>query len=62
VLVLDEIGMTWGLGYGLALTGVSLLATLAFMFFIDRGQTIAGAAALPSQRAEIKSVVPQAGD
>ena len=62
VLVLDEIGVAWGLGYGAALTGVSLLATLAFMFFIDRGQTIAGAAALPSQRTEIKSVVPQAGD
>jgi NADH-quinone oxidoreductase subunit H len=62
VLVLDEIGVTWGVGYGAALTGVSLVATIAFMFFIDRGQTIAGAAALPSQRTEIKSVAPAAGD
>jgi NADH-quinone oxidoreductase subunit H len=62
ILVLDEIGMTWGFTYGAALTGVSLLATIAFVFFIDRGQTIVGAAALPSQRTEIKSVRAVAGD
>lgn len=62
ILVLDEIGMTYGFGYGAALTGVSLLATLGFMFFIDRGQTITGAAAGPSQRMAAKSVAPQAGD
>ena len=47
---------------GAALTGVSLLATIAFVFFIDRGQTITGAAALPSQRTEIMSVRTAAGD
>lgn len=62
ILVLDEIGMAYGFGYGAALTGVSLLATLGFMFFIDRGQTITGAAAGPSQRMAAKSVAPQAGD
>jgi len=62
ILVLDEIEMPWGFRFGAALTGVSLLATLAFMFFIDRGQTIAGAAALPSQRTEIQSVAPATGD
>jgi NADH-quinone oxidoreductase subunit H len=62
ILVLDEIGMTYGFMYGLALTGVSLVATLAFMFMIDRGQTIAGAAALPSQRTETKSVATATGD
>jgi len=41
---------------------VSLVATLAFMFMIDRGQTIAGAAALPSQRTETKSVATATGD
>jgi NADH-quinone oxidoreductase subunit H len=62
ILVLDEVGMTWGFTYGAALTGVSLLATIAFVFFIDRGQTITGAAALPSQRTEIMSVRTAAGD
>ena len=62
ILVLDEIGMAYGFGYGAALTGVSLLATLGFMFFIDRGQTITGAAAGPSQRMAIKSVASATGD
>lgn len=62
ILVLDEIGMAYGFGYGAALTGVSLLATLGFMFFIDRGQTITGAAAGPSQRMAAKSVASATGD
>lgn len=44
ILVLDEIGVEWGFGYGLTLTGVSGLATFGFMFFLDRGKTISGAA------------------
>jgi NADH-quinone oxidoreductase subunit H len=56
ILVLDEIGMRWGFGYGLALTAVSGAATVAFMFFIDRGRTITGAAAQLGQRVEIKSI------
>jgi len=56
ILVLDEIGMTWGTGYGLALTAVSAVATLGFVFFIDRGRTITGAAAHPSQRVEMTSI------
>ena len=56
ILVLDELGMTWGTTYGLALTGVSGAATLAFLFFIDRGRTITGAAARPSQRLETLSI------
>jgi len=51
ILSLDTVGMTYGFTYGLVLTGVSGLATLAFLFFIDRGHTIAGAAALNRQRA-----------
>jgi len=50
ILVLDEIGMPWGFGYGLALTGVSTLATAGFLLFLDRGHTIVGAAALDRQR------------
>ena len=56
ILVLDELGVPYGFGYGLALTGVSLICTLAFVFWIDRGRTIAGAGALPGQRHEVKSV------
>jgi NADH-quinone oxidoreductase subunit H len=56
ILVLDEIGMTWGFGYGLALTAVSGAATAAFLFFLDRGRTITGAAAQLAQRVEIKSI------
>ncbi|MGE0160654.1 MAG: NADH-quinone oxidoreductase subunit NuoH [Gemmatimonadales bacterium] len=56
ILVLDEIGVPWGFGYGLALTAVSGAATAAFLFFLDRGRTITGAAAQAAQRAEIKSV------
>lgn len=56
ILVLDEIGMTWGFGYGLALTAVSGVATIAFLFFLDRGRTITGAAAQVAQRVEIKTI------
>ncbi|MEX2049268.1 MAG: NADH-quinone oxidoreductase subunit NuoH [Gemmatimonadota bacterium] len=56
ILVLDEIGMAWGFGYGLALTAVSGASTFAFMFFLDRGRTITGAAAQRGQRVEIKTV------
>jgi NADH-quinone oxidoreductase subunit H len=56
ILVLDEIGVRWGFGYGLALTAVSGAATFAFLFFVDRGRTITGAAAQLGQRVEIKSI------
>jgi len=56
ILTLDTIGMTWGFGYGLALTAVSGAATVAFVFFLDRGRTIAGAAAQRAQRVEVKTI------
>jgi NADH-quinone oxidoreductase subunit H len=56
ILTLDTIGMRWGFGYGLVLTGVSGAATVAFMFFLDRGRTIAGAAAQRAQRVEVKTI------
>ena len=56
ILVLEELGMRWGLGYGLALTAVSGVATLAFVFFLDRGRTITGAAAQRGQKVELLSV------
>lgn len=54
ILFLDEIGMAWGFGYGMALTAVSAVGTVGFLFFLDRGRVITGAAAHPSQRTEIK--------
>jgi len=56
ILVLDELGMTWGFWYGLVLTAVSGVATGAFLYFVDRGHTITGAAAGESQRTEIKTI------
>jgi NADH-quinone oxidoreductase subunit H len=56
ILVLDEIGVPWGFGYGLALTAVSGLATAGFIFFVDRGRTITGAAAQAAQRVETRSI------
>jgi NADH-quinone oxidoreductase subunit H len=56
ILVLDEMGVRWGFAYGMALTAVSAVATAVFLFFIDRGRTIAGAAAGESQRMEIKTI------
>lgn len=56
ILVLDELGVRWGFGYGLALTAVSGIATVAFVFFIDRGRTITGAAAGSAQKLEIKTI------
>ena len=56
ILVLDTLGMNWGFLYGLVLTGVSAVATGLFLYFIDRGHTISGAAAGKSQRSEIKTI------
>lgn len=43
VLVLDQVGVPFGLLYGGALTGVSGAATFAFLFFVDRDRIISGA-------------------
>ena len=56
ILSLDGLGLSWGFAYGLVLTAVSGLATGTFLFFIDRGRTISGAAAGASQRTEIKTI------
>lgn len=56
ILVLDELGVQYGFLYGVVLTAVSGAATLSFMFFLDRGRTIAGAAAHTSQKVEIKTI------
>lgn len=43
MLVLDQVGVPFGFLYGAALTGVSGVATFAFLFFIDRDRVISGA-------------------
>jgi NADH-quinone oxidoreductase subunit H len=62
ILTLDTLGVAYGFGYGLALTGVSGVATIGFVFSLDRGKTITGAAAHRSQRVEIRTtpVAPMA--
>lgn len=45
VLVLDQVGVTYGFSYGLALTAVSALCTGAFLFALDRGRIMSGAGA-----------------
>ncbi len=45
MLVLDQIGVPYGFTYGLGLTAVSTVCTVAFVFFLDRGRIIQGAAA-----------------
>ncbi len=49
VLVLDQLGVSGGLGFALALTAVSLVATGVFVLYLDRGRIIVGAA--PADRA-----------
>jgi len=45
ILVLDELGVPYGFVFGLVLTLVSTAATGAFLFVLDSGRTIKGAAA-----------------
>jgi NADH-quinone oxidoreductase subunit H len=59
ILVLEEVGVTYGFAYGLVLTAVSGAATFAFMFSLDRGRTITGAAAQRTEKVETKTI-PQA--
>lgn len=56
ILALDEVGVAWGFGYGLALTAVSAVCTALFILFLDRGHTIAGAAALDRQKSTLREV------
>jgi NADH-quinone oxidoreductase subunit H len=42
ILVLDAMGIRYGLLYGLILTAINLAATLVFLFLVDRGRVIKG--------------------
>ncbi|RMH21415.1 MAG: NADH-quinone oxidoreductase subunit NuoH [Gemmatimonadetes bacterium] len=50
VLVLDLVGVPYGFAFGLVLTLVSALCTGAFLFALDRGRIITGAAAVGEQK------------
>jgi len=56
ILVLDEVGIRWGFSYGFILTVVSGVATAGFVFFLDRGRTIIGAAGQSRQRISITGI------
>jgi NADH-quinone oxidoreductase subunit H len=47
ILVLDSIGIPFGVVYGLILTAVNLAATFLFLFVIDRDRIITGSAPAP---------------
>ena len=42
ILVLDAMGVEYGLVYGLVLSAVNLVALGIFLFIVDRGRTITG--------------------
>ncbi len=45
ILVLEALGIHYGLVYGLVLTGVNLVACVIFFWILDRDRVIAGASA-----------------
>jgi NADH-quinone oxidoreductase subunit H len=50
ILMLDTIGIDYGLLYGLILTAINLVATVIFVWVIDRDRVMGGAAARPLER------------
>jgi len=55
VLLLDEVGVPWGIWFGLLLTLVSLICTGLFVFVLDRGRVITGAGASKNTNAGRRS-------
>ena len=62
VLVLEQVGISGGFRLGLVLTGVSLVATGIFVWFLDRGRIIAGAARAPSEASRNGPLAVASGD
>ena len=50
ILVLDTMGVEFGLVYGLILTAVNMAALIAFLWIVDRDRVISGSAALDRTR------------
>ncbi len=55
LLVLDQVGVEYGFGYGLALTGVSLVCTGLFIFYLDDDRIIKGAGARRQKPAPVRT-------
>ncbi len=60
ILILDEVGVAYGFWFGLALTAVSLVATVIFVWFLDRGRTIKGASVRDRSELEPERLPPPA--
>lgn len=60
MLVLDQLGVAYGMLYGLVLTAVSGVTTLAFLFFVDRDRVISGAHRKQPMRSRRAGAVPGA--
>lgn len=61
VLVLEQVGVTYGFVYGLALTIVSLICTVAFVFVVDRDRVIMGADVPSRAKRAARELAPAAG-
>ena len=64
ILVLDGMGVEYGVIYGLILTGVNLIALFAFLWFVDRDRVMSGSyrrvVRKPvGRRIEVRPVEPQ---
>ncbi|MFO7892637.1 MAG: NADH-quinone oxidoreductase subunit NuoH [Longimicrobiales bacterium] len=62
ILVLDTVGMEYGFLYGLVLTGVNLVATVAFLWLLDSDRVIRGGSAKrpgPVDRREMGAVLEE---
>lgn len=59
ILTLDQIGISYGFAFGLALTGVSAICTGLFLFVLDRGRNLGGAAHGAGER--IRALAEQSG-
>lgn len=53
ILTLDTLGVEWGFAYGLALTLVSAACLIGFVFVLDSGRVIRGAAAKAAARRDL---------
>ena len=63
ILVLDSLGLEYGLGYGLILTAVNLAATFVFLWVIDNDRVIRGGSARrPVEPREPEAVVVERED
>ncbi len=56
ILALDEMGVPYGLTYGLVLTAVNAVMLAAFLWIVDRGRILSGGHRLQEKRARARAV------